>query len=162
MWYLTKFTSFCVRSCHLCSQTDGQKGTLSFLQDSTVAIMQPGGSSRAQLQPVQFQSFAVSGATARLGTFCYKADGASKEIKVRALAQRVFKAQVLASSTPDSAPAEEPSTEQDGNVEQQQPRRSSRQPPTPQERGRERGAGSRKRTPAESELERTKRIRKPV
>lgn len=64
--------------------------------------MQSVWSSKAQLRVVEFKKFAVSGTTARLRTFCYKADGASKEVKVGQLAQRVFKAQVLASSTPDT------------------------------------------------------------
>jgi len=129
---------------------DEQKGTLSFRQDSMVSILQPGDTSKAQLQIVEFKSFAVLGTAARLGTFCYKANGASKEIKVGQLAQRVFKAQVLASSTSYSTPAEQQSGAQNGNAAKQQPRRSLRQHPTEKGRAPERSIGTRKRTLAES------------
>ena len=103
--------------------TDGQKGTLSFTQDSTVGILpRQREACRDDLQLVEFKSFALTGKQEVLGTFRYKEGGFHREVKPGQLGLRVLRAQLLGSSAGEALIAGQP----DGSPGKAKRRESSR------------------------------------
>lgn len=110
-----------------------------------MSILPLNGTSRAQLQLVEFKSFALSGQEARLGLFSYKEGGQHKEIKAGQIGQRVFKAQLLARSTGDAQLPDQP----DSNATKPASRKSLRRPTKASQKAEAEMAGIEKRTAAE-------------